>query len=250
MKYATKFRIALVTAQAAALAACGELWPPVPVDLVPEGQGTLFPPAPATAPPTEPADAAVDAAVDAAGHPPAPPTVAPVDPDALPTRPRRRMDIDQLDRAIRRVTGGIGWTEVRNGVEVNLFTDLSATLGKADFIMITTDNLETSAIFQKFLGDAARSVCERRLQADLAAPAVEERRLLPVAPAELDAAAIDAHLIALRRTYHGIRMGPDSPEMESWRWLYESVVHVSGEPARGWNAVCVALVTHPDFYLY
>ncbi|MCK6574833.1 hypothetical protein L6V77_27495 [Myxococcota bacterium] len=248
MKHAALLRAALAAAQVVVLGACSELWPPVPVELVPEGEGSLLPPTPVTAPPTEPAETP-DAA---AGHPlpSAPPTVAPVDPDAPPTRPRRRMDIDQLDRAIRRVTGGIGWTEVRNGVEVNLFTELSATLGKADFVQITVDNLETSAIFQKFLGDAARSVCERRLQADLAAPADQERLLLPVAPGDLDPAGIDAHLVALRRTYHGVGMSPESPEMESWRWLYQSVLHVSGEPARGWNAVCVALLTHPDFYLY
>lgn len=254
MKHAALLRAALAAALATALAACGEFWPPVPVELVPEGEGALFPPAPATAPPTEPVETP-DAALDAAGHPlpSAPPTVAPVDPEAPPVRPRRRMDIDQLDRAIRRVTGGIGWTEIRNGVEVNLFTDLAATLGKADFVQVTVDNLETSAIFQKFLGDAARSVCERRLQADLALAAPEERLLLPAAAGELgglEPAGIDAHLVALRRTYHGVRMAPESPEMENWRWLYQSVLHVSGEPARGWNAVCVALLTHPDFYLY
>lgn len=246
----------------ATLAACGELMPPVPVDLVPEGQGSLFPPPPPTAAPTEAPvenvpDAAVDAAapvevVDADVHafPTAPPTVAPIDPVAPATRPRRRMDIDQLDRALRRVMGGIGWTEMRNNVEVNLFTDLSATLGKADFVQVTVDNLETSAIFQKFLGDAARSVCDRRLQADLALAEPEARLLLPPTAGALDASQLDAHLIRLRRAFHGIRMTPESPEMESWRWLYQSVLHVSGEPARAWNAVCVALVTHPDFYLY
>ena len=231
------------------LSACGDILVPVPVEFVPEGEGQLLPPAAPTAAPTEPSP---DAAVDAAVHPlpSAPPTAVPVDPLAAPTRPRKRMDIDQLDRAIRQVTGGLGWTEVRNGVEVNLFTELSATLGKADFVQVTVDNLETSAIFQKFLGDAARSVCERRLQADRALPSPEERLLLPTEPAPLDAAGIDVHLIHLRQAFHGVRMTPESPEMESWRWLHQSVVHVSEDPDRAWNAVCVALLTHPDFYLY
>ncbi|MCA9567625.1 MAG: hypothetical protein KC656_07275, partial [Myxococcales bacterium] len=69
-------------------------------------------------------------------EPPAPPdmgldTVGTVEtPDAAsPTREVRRMDIDQLDAAIRRSTGGIGWTEVgSDGVEVDLFEQLSLTL--------------------------------------------------------------------------------------------------------------------------
>ena len=239
--------------------ACGEFLPPVAVELVPEGEGSLLPPPPPTA--HAPEDAAVpppasgpDAALEPDGalgpvepvlppDPPGPATEAPV-------RPRRRMDIDQLDASIRRVTGGIGWTEMRNGVEINLFVDLSATLGKADFIQTTVDNLETSAIFQKFLGDAARSVCERRIAADLAAPNPADRVVMPAQAEALEPGALETRLGQLRSDFHSLRMLPDSPEMASWRWLYESTMHVSGQPARAWNAVCVALLTHPDFYTY
>ncbi len=50
--------------------------------------------------------------------------------DAEPfVRPRRRMQITQLDVAIRKASGGIGWTEGTGSKEKNLFMQLKATLG-------------------------------------------------------------------------------------------------------------------------
>jgi hypothetical protein len=255
-------RALLAAGTTALLMACGDLLPPVAVDLVPEGEGSLFPPAPPpteppTAPPTEPPAPAVDAAepppepaVDAGAIGPVDPEPPPAPPTEPAVRPRRRMDIDQLDRAIRRVTRGIGWTEMRNNVEVNLFVDLAATLGKADFIQVTADNLETSAIFQKFLGDAARSVCARRLAADQATLDPAARVILPADPIDVDDVRLDTQLIALRSIFHGEPTAADSPTLASWRWLYQSELHVSRDPLRAWNGVCVALFTHPDFYTY
>ena len=37
------------------------------------------------------------------------------------------MNLDQLDRAIRQVSGGLFWSEIRNGQEQSLFDSLSAT---------------------------------------------------------------------------------------------------------------------------
>lgn len=250
-------RLCLALGASALSIACGDLLPPVPVDFVPEGEGSLFPPPPPTepptAPPTEPAEDAAEAPepiADAGAIGPVDPDPPPAPPTEAPVRPRRRMDIDQLDRAIRRVTRGVGWTEMRNGVEVNLFVDLAATLGKADFIQVTADNLETSAIFQKFLGDAARSVCERRLTADRASLDPATRVILPADPVDVDDVRLDAQLISLRSVFHGEPTAADSPTLASWRWLYQSELHVSRDPLRAWNAVCVALFTHPDFYTY
>ena len=50
-------------------------------------------------------------------------------------RDRRRMDIPQLDAAMQVASGGIGWTEIRDGGEVvNLFERLAPTLGVPDYI--------------------------------------------------------------------------------------------------------------------
>lgn len=170
--------------------------------------------------------------------------IAPPTPTKYPTsRARRRMNIDQLDAAFRRVSGGIGWTEMRGQIEVNLFEDLAATLGKPDYIQITTESLEPSALFQKFLDDAARKVCAAVVERDRATPAAAV--LIP--QADIDP---DVHLRHLLLRWHGRDVPLDSPDLMHWRWLYDSVSFVTGDDDAAWHAVCATLYTHPDFYSY
>ncbi len=178
--------------------------------------------------------------------------IAPESVDA--TRARRRLDIDQLDASIRQVTGGIGWTEMRNGQEVNLFEDLSDTLGKPDYVDSTQEDLSPNLIFMKFLNDAARQVCDKLTEYEaerFASLGPESRHLFIVAsPSSEDDAEIDANLQELLLRFHGTFAGPESPEMRQWRWLYDSSMHVAREPKVAWRTVCVGLMTHPDFYSY
>jgi len=207
----------------------------------PLGDAGVAPPnRPEPEPPAEPA-------VDPFEPAPTPPHDAPA---PLPTRPRRRMDVDQLDRAISAVMGGLGWTEVRNGVEVNLFVDLAATLGKPDYVMTTYESLEPTPTFQKFLSDAARSVCERRVQADLALPEAERVVLRWAGPGRASDADVVANLSALLLRAHGRRLEAHSAGMRPWRWLYDSSLHVTRDPVVAWKTVCVGLISHPDFYTY
>lgn len=183
--------------------------------------------------------------------PEAPPP--PVVPAEAPARPRRRMNLDQLDASIRQATGGVGWTEVRGNVEVNLFVELASTLGKPDFVQVTHEDLEPSALFQKFLDDAARSVCAATLAADAQRPAAERALLRFVeadtVPAEARA-AVTANLQYLLRRFHGRNLRLDDPNLEAWRWQLEATVFSQVAPAAAWGAVCVALITHPHFYTY
>ena len=86
-------------------------------------------------------------------------------------RPRRRMNLDQLSQAMPQVSGDIGWTEMRGNREVDLFVELSATLGKPDYVQVVSEDLEPSALFLKFLDDASRSICARMVRRDLDANA-------------------------------------------------------------------------------
>ena len=162
-----------------------------------------------------------------------------------PTRPRRRMNIDQLNAAIMRVSGGIAWTEQRGNNEVNLFNELSATLGKPNYTTITHEDLEPSTLFQKFLGDAARSVCGKMVAQDLTGD--HESILLP---AHDDAESIDTHLIEILSRFHSRALNHDSRDLAQWRWLYDSSWFVTRDSVQAWNAICVALFVHPDFYTY
>lgn len=178
-----------------------------------------------------------------------------------PYRTRRRMDLDQLNAAIKTVTGGLEW--MVNGD--NQFVTLASTLGKPDFATITQEDLDTTAMFLKFLGDAARNVCFRLVDDDLARP-VATRVLFKFASPEQSMAtnpeAIETNLIYLLKRFHGLSSrslsnsgAEDAPnalgaELQQWLWLYQAAEHLSENPSDAWRTVCIALITHPDFYLY
>lgn len=238
-------------------------------DYEPEVGKTALPPAATPAPPTPP-DPNIDpndpdpidptpspvvvdpVAVDLGDDRPAtltPPTPAP----ELPTRPRRRMDIDQLDRAITQVTGGFAWTERVGSRDVNQFEALAETLGRPDFIETTQEDLDPSALFSKFLGEAARTVCDRLATAEAEGTAPEAVLLRHVTPTDTHESApeaVDANLAALLLRFHGARVAPTDPAFEPWRWLFASAVHVSDDPLVAWRTVCVGLIVHPDFTTY
>lgn len=166
-----------------------------------------------------------------------------------PSRLRNRLTIDQLNTSIRRVTGGIGW-EVGG---VDQFEVLAPSLGVPDYATSTQEDLEPSALFQKFLGDAARFVCS-----ELSTRATREAELAQVLLGEVEVdddlttneAGVMANLSRLVLRFHGQSLDVDSPELQRWRWLFESSHAIEGEPMQAWNLVCVGLITHPDFYTY
>lgn len=169
------------------------------------------------------------------------------------TRLRRRLDIDQLDAALKRVTGGIGWTERRGNRDVNLFNDLAESLGKPDYIDSTQEDLEVSLIFQKFLGDAARSSCTKLIDREKNTRPETKHLLIHVSLEDTPETAqekINQNLSALLLNFHGRYHEPDSPKLERWRWLFKSSHHVAKDTAAAWRTVCVGLITHPDFYTY
>jgi hypothetical protein len=179
-----------------------------------------------------------------------PAEVVPSEP-AYTARDWQRMDIDQLDAALRQTTGGIGWTENIDGTEVNLFGTLAGTLGKPEFLDSTEEDLRPGLLFQKFLGDMAKSACTDLI--------IRERRLTAservfVRFVEFDSTATDAEgvrstLVAAMLRFHGKRLQPDAPELEPWvDFVLERAAASDGETA--WRATCVALLTHPDFYSY
>ena len=161
-------------------------------------------------------------------------------------RPRRRLNVDQIDAAIRRATGGIGWDLNGN----NRFVQLAATLGKPDFREVVQEDLSPTPVFQKFLNDAARYVCTELVQQELEAEPAERVLITYIDPKAKDGPEIDQNLSYLLLRYHGVTLAPDAPELERWRWLFRSVIHLTDEPSQAWRAVCVALITHPDFFSY
>jgi len=172
----------------------------------------------------------------------------PIDVGDEPVRQRNRLTIDQLNASIRQVTGGIGW--VIGGVDQ--LEVLAPSLGVPDYALTTQEDLEPSALFQKFLGDAARHVCtelEDNARADEDG-GVLLGGLTPADTLEVNPEGVVANLSRLVLRFHGQSFAVDAPEIERWRWLFESSYAVSGDALTTWNVICVGLITHPDFYTY
>lgn len=170
-----------------------------------------------------------------------------------PSRLRQRMNLDQLAATIDRTTGGLAWTEGTGANQTDLFRELAATLGKPDYVQITQEDLSPSSLFQKFLDDAARDVCLKLVTVETTAPELERHLMIHVEPTDdLEAMSegIDANLQELLLRFHGKRLEADAPELVQWRWLATSVANVTQSPTQAWRAVCVALITHPQFYSY
>lgn len=172
-------------------------------------------------------------------------------------RGRARLDIDQIDMAFQVALSGITWTRRVGNTDVNQFKALSETLGVPDFLDTTVEDLGATTLFAKFLGDAARKACADRTAADrtLAETGGVAR---PVLAGEVPLTAtlathedlVERQIAALLLRFHGQTITPDAPEFAPWRWLFESTTQLTGDPAVAWRALCVALITHPDFYTY
>lgn len=171
-----------------------------------------------------------------------------------PHRPRRRMDLEQLDASVKQVTGGIGWTERRSGRDVSVYESLGPTLGRPDWVQITEEDMEPSALFQKFLDDMARDVCSKLATAERTRAEADRRLLIHAGledTVETARADVDANLAALILAYHGRSVPTSSRELDPWRDLFMTATVAEGDdPVLGWRAVCVGLMTHPDFYSY
>jgi hypothetical protein len=158
-------------------------------------------------------------------------------------RLRKRMDVEQLDAAFQRVLG-TAWMEQNQ----NQLTLLAASLGKPDFVRRTDEDLTMSPLFSKFLADAAQKVCADALPADAARAQTQRLFYVGVEPGQrLDDAGLDAWLTALLLRFHGSRATPAS--LSVWRDVVRGVAASSGA-AVAEQALCVTLVTHPDFTTY
>lgn len=124
------------------------------------------------------------------------------------------------------------------------FTARSATLGAADYLARVDDDLEPSPLYVKFMFDMAHDACNRVITAD-AAKAQGDRTLTRYTD-------VNQNLRALRLAFHGVKV-PDGDDtgIASYRKLYDDALAGSNNnPTEGWRAVCVALLTAPEYHFY
>jgi hypothetical protein len=177
---------------------------------------------------------------------------------SLSSASTRRLSIAQLTSSLPIVLGGKTWTVG----SASGFALRSATLGKADYIGIVDESLEPSPMFQKFMMDAAVSGCTNAVNAD-AALAANQRVLMRFVSltdtVKTNAAGVDDNLRYLKLRFHGVKLGSsDAATLDGLRTVFTAAVTGvagTGTPSaaavrEGWRAVCVALLTAPEYHLY
>ena len=158
------------------------------------------------------------------------------------------MDIDQLRQAFLQATER-SWMDGSR----DQFEELSTTLGKPDYATSTDEDLSPGLLFQKFLGDAARNVCEQLIDRDLQSAPNDRLFLVHVAEGdtlESNPDGVEGNLRYLLSRFHSSQVDSGSQLLNPWTWLFESSLHVTDDPPSAWRTVCVGLITHPDFYSY
>jgi hypothetical protein len=166
----------------------------------------------------------------------------------------RRVSVEQLQRSIPIVTGGLIWEEDFGDGTMDMLELLKPTLGAPDYLIVTEEILEPSLIVAKFMLDAAQRICPRWIMGDKEA-SMEERTLVFSADwHSLDPEDIQTNLRRLQLRFYG-RHVPSTDESANealFQLFNDATKGASGETAaeRGWLAVCIAMFTSPDFILY
>jgi hypothetical protein len=177
----------------------------------------------------------------------------------------RRLSVAQLKASIPVVLGTdttgspVSWKVGK----VDGFDARAAALGVANFTSVSEENLEPSPLYLKFMSDMARDVCNRAIAADAvrsqASERVLERFVGLTDTVSQNQAAVDQNLKYLKLIFHGVKV-PDADDgpIAPLRTLFDATVKgAAGTSAiteshvrEGWRAVCVALLTAPEFHLY
>jgi hypothetical protein len=170
----------------------------------------------------------------------------------------QRLSVRQLAQTLPVVLGGNTW--MVGGT--NGFTARSATLGEPDYINVVDENLEASSLYQKFMGDMARDGCTRTANADGAL--AQNTRVLMRFVSTTDTlttnrAGVDENLRYLKLRFHGVKVAAtDTDSIADLRTVFDSAVRgaagtqtpTAAHVKEGWRAVCVSLLTAPEYHLY
>ncbi len=183
---------------------------------------------PATSEPsTEPAQVEV---VD-----PLPPDHPPVQGLDVQSRGARRMSVSQLTRSIE------AFGNLPPG-SVEIPDDLAIILGRPDYLQTTEENLEPTPLFMKFMLDLGSLICSGLAQADQARPV--EERVFNRYPNLQDSLR---HAVLVTT---GIDGDDATPYVERLTRVFDTGRQGAQGDVSGYEAVCIALFTSPEFLLY
>lgn len=162
------------------------------------------------------------------------------EPPVANTRQLKRMTVAQVRDSMERITGGIPW----GGVGNSNWDDFAETLGVADYQLRVTSDRSPSLLFQKFLDDAAGETCAHWIEADGSTfHSIDD----PSSTARSD---IRDNIAGLRWQIQGRDRSSTDPVLDDYETLFTTVHARTASTDSAWVTVCVAMFTHPDFFMY
>lgn len=151
----------------------------------------------------------------------------------------RRLSADQFHASLQVATGQ-SWSQ---------FDNFAPALGRADYAVITNENTDLSVSFDKLVHDAARETCRAAVADD--ASGENQVILRHATSTDRDHATLVANLQYLFLRFLGEKIdSTDDERLVPWLTLLESQTAAPTDMSDRWTAVCVGLVTHPDFLTY
>lgn len=153
---------------------------------------------------------------------------------AISSRGPRRLSVDQLERSLDQLADLPAGT-------VKLPEDLAVTLGRPDYKRLTEEQLQPSPLFMKFMLDFSAVYCSNLATYEPQRPANEKffTRF----------ATVDENLRFMLLRFTGIEGADADAYVTRLKAAYEAGSQAAA-PLSGYQTVCVALFTSPEFLLY
>ncbi len=183
---------------------------------------------PPPAPPKAPEVNKISVAQMPEGHPSLPSLT-------VQSRGPRRLSVDQLEKALDQIGNVPAGT-------VKLPADMAFTLGRPDYKRVTQEQLDPSPLFMKFMVDLGGAFCTNIAMAEAGRPA--DQRVFT------RYATIDENLSYMLLRFTGIDGDDATPYLPRLKAAYDAGSQSPSVTLGGYQAVCMALFTSPEFLLY
>jgi len=154
----------------------------------------------------------------------------------------KRMTLPQVRDAMEQVSGGIIW----QGNESD-WNDYADTLGVPDYEQRVSEDLSPSAMFQKFLDDAAVYTCGQWLEREGLDSA---QTFFTTDGHDTSRDSVNDNIRHLRWQIQGRAKDSQAQVLADYEDLFFTVYQRTESQQQSWHTVCVAMFTHPDFFMY
>lgn len=154
---------------------------------------------------------------------------------AVQSRGPRRLSVDQLEKALDAIGNVPAGTVV-------LPADMAFTLGRPDYKRVTAEQLDPSPLFMKFMVDLGAVYCGNLAMAESTRP--QDQKVFT------RYATVDENVKYMLLRFTGIDGDDATPYLPRLKSAFDGGAQSASVVLGGYQAVCMALFTSPEFLLY